>query len=140
MPGESELPKKPVNRRLVLIAEDEGPIAEALTLIVEDAGYTPIVASHGVEALEIARREHPALLITDLMMPLLSGAGLIQALREDAEHDGMPTIPMVLLTAAGGQLARAANADVLVRKPFDIAEIEALLRRYLGPPDAADGG
>ena len=60
-------------RGLVLIAEDEEPIAEVVATVVEDAGYTPRLAAHGREALELARAEQPALLITDLMMPHLSG-------------------------------------------------------------------
>ena len=69
---------------LVLIAEDEEPIAEVVATVVEDAGYTPLLAAHGREALELARAKQPALLITDLMMPYLSGAELIAALRSDA--------------------------------------------------------
>ncbi|MEO7000437.1 MAG: response regulator, partial [Ktedonobacterales bacterium] len=58
---------------LVLIVEDEEPIALALAYIVEDAGYTPLVAMHGQQALELARSQHPALILTDLMMPQMSG-------------------------------------------------------------------
>lgn len=117
---------------LVLIAEDEAPIAEVLAMIVEEAGYVPLVAAHGRRALELARERRPALLITDLMMPQLSGAELIAALRADAAEDGR-VIPVILTTAAplpsGGHLA----VDAYLRKPFDITEVEALLHRFLAP-------
>lgn len=122
---------------LVLIAEDEEPIAEALALIVADAGYTPLVAVHGKQALELARERRPALIITDLMMPFLSGAQLIEAVRADAALDNHRPPPMILMTAAGMRRALEANADALLKKPFDVREVEELLRRFLGPPPSA---
>lgn len=119
---------------LVLIVEDEPPIAEALALIIEDSRYATITAMHGREALELARTYHPALVFTDLMMPHLNGADLITALRADAEAAGETPPPIVLMTAAGAAYTREAQADAVLRKPFDIAEIEALLQRFLGPP------
>ena len=119
---------------LVLIAEDEEPIAEVVATVVEDAGYTPRLAAHGREALELARAEQPALLITDLMMPHLSGAELIAALRSDAAASGHEPVPVILITAAGPAQARAAGADAVLRKPFELLELDALLRRFLEAP------
>lgn len=119
---------------LVLIAEDEEPIAEALAMIVADAGYTPLLASQGKQALELARAQRPALILTDLMMPQLNGAQLIAAIRADAELDNHRPPPIVLMTAAGMRRALEINADALLKKPFEMAEVEALLRRFLGPP------
>jgi two-component system chemotaxis response regulator CheY len=126
---------------LVLIAEDEEPIAETVSYVVEDAGYTPLVAAHGRQALELARAQRPALLITDLMMPHLDGADLIAALRADAAADGLGALPVIVLTAAGLPQALAAGGDVVLRKPFELRELEALLHRFLGsPPRHAEAG
>lgn len=132
---------------LVLIAEDEGPIAETVSYVVEDAGYMPLVAAHGRQALEFARAERPALLITDLMMPHLDGAALIAALRADAAAAGAQggaggrvALPTILMTAASLDRALAAGADVVLRKPFALAELEALLHRFLGLPPGVAGG
>ena len=119
---------------LVLIAEDEEPIAEVVATVVEDAGYRPLLAAHGREALELARAQQPALLITDLMMPHLSGAELIAALRSDAAASGRAPLPVILMTAAGPAQARAAGADAVLRKPFELLELDALLRRFLEAP------
>lgn len=124
----------PSQSTLVLIAEDEEPIAEAIALIVEDAGYTSLVAAHGKQALELARQRRPALVITDLMMPLLDGAELIAALRADAALDGHRPPPIILMTAAGLKRAYEADADAVLRKPFELDELEDLLFRYLGRP------
>lgn len=127
--GRRHAPNEPP---VVLVAEDEEPIAAALMLIIEDAGYVPLIAAHGKEALDMSRDRHPALIITDLMMPYLDGAELISAIRADAAQDNHAAPPIVLMTAAGLRAAQDAGADALLRKPFNIEDVEALLRRFLG--------
>ena len=125
---------------LVLIAEDEEPIAELLAYVVQDAGYTPLVAFHGRQALELARERWPALLIADLMMPYLSGADLIAALTAEAAASDRARPPAILVTGAGPRQARAAGADVVLYKPFQVADLDALLRRFLARSQVgADG-
>ena len=119
---------------IVLIVEDEEPIAVALSFIVEDAGYLSLVAPHGVTALELAAKVHPALIITDLMMPRMAGRELIAALREDGS--ALRDIPIILMTAAGEDMAAGVGADALLPKPFDVAEVEELLQRFLEGPTA----
>ena len=119
---------------LVLIAEDEEPIAEAIAMLVEDCGYTPLIANNGRQALELARRHQPALIITDLMMPYLDGDELIATLKSDAARDAHTTPPIILLSAAGLRRMKIAGADVLLPKPFELDELETLLRRFLGTP------
>lgn len=116
--------------RLVLIADDEAPIAEALAIIAEDSGYRTRIAPDGKQALEQIRRYHPALIFTDLMMPQLSGAQLIAAVHVDAAMTGQAPPPIVLMSAAGRQYAANVQADAFLAKPFDIEEVEALLARF----------
>ena len=118
----------------VLIADDEAAIAEIVATVVSEAGDAPRVAPNGRAALALARRDPPALVITDLMMPLLDGAGLIAALRAEAAAAGRAAPPVILLTAAGPGAARAAGADAVLAKPFDLAALEGLLGRFLGAP------
>lgn len=114
---------------IVLIAEDEEPIALALSYIVEDLGYLPLIAAQGEEALELARLHHPALIISDLMMPRMSGRELIAALRQGSSETPPP---IILTTAAGQAYLTDIDADAILPKPFEIAAVEALLRRFLG--------
>lgn len=123
-------------RDLVLIVEDESPIAEALALIIEDAGYAAITAVHGKEALDLAHEWHPDLIITDLMMPHLNGVDLIAAIHAEATASGKLPPPVVLMTAAGPARTRNAGANAVLRKPFDITEVEGLLQRFLEPHDS----
>lgn len=116
---------------IVLIAEDEETIAETLALIVEDAGFTPLVARNGREALALARQHLPQLIITDLMMPYLNGADLIAAVRADATSQGHAPPPVIVVTAASLAYAKGAGADAVIAKPFDVTKIEATMRRLL---------
>ncbi len=116
---------------LVLIAEDEAPIAEIIATIIREMDATPIIASHGRAAFALAQQSAPALVITDLMMPLMDGAQLIAALRAKAHEDGVEPPPVILMTASGRDNGAAIGADAFLPKPFDLEMLEALLRRYL---------
>ena len=121
------------SQRLVLIVEDEDPIALALAFIVEDSGYIARIAGHGKQALEIMQTDHPALIITDLMMPQMNGADLIAAIQADARRSGQTAPPIVLMSAAGKQFMAQAQADAMLPKPFDLSDVEAILTRFLAP-------
>ena len=120
---------------VVLIAEDEEPIAQAIAYIVEDLGYTPAIAIHGKQALELARASRPALVITDLMMPQMTGAELIRAIHDDASRLHYRAPPIILMSAAGRQYVDSVGADACLPKPFDVSQVEALLDHYLHAED-----
>ncbi|HEX8997876.1 MAG TPA: response regulator [Ktedonobacterales bacterium] len=121
----------------VLIVDDESPIADALGDIIEEAGYRAITATNGRLALELARQQRVVFVITDYMMPYVNGAELILALREDAEAQGRPAPPIALMSAVAEQVDMSVTgADVIISKPFDIAEIEEVLRQFMGPVDS----
>ncbi|MGH2347798.1 MAG: response regulator, partial [Chloroflexota bacterium] len=86
-------------RFLVLIVEDESAIAGVLSAFVEDLGYVAMVAPHGAAALEMARARRPALVLTDNMMPLMSGGRLIAELRAEAASSGRLAPPIILMSA-----------------------------------------
>ena len=121
-------------RYLVLIVEDEGSIAGVLSALVEELGYVPLVAPHGAAALELARVRWPALLLTDHMMPVMNGSRLIAELRAEAVTSDRTMPPVILMSAVGGRIGKGSGADVLLPKPFDLDQVEALLERFLGRP------
>jgi two-component system, chemotaxis family, chemotaxis protein CheY len=116
---------------LILIADDEEPIVEMLATFVADLGYTPLVAQNGQEALDLARQHEPALIITDLMMPIMNGADLILALRAEAAAKGRASPPIVLLTAGSKKAVSQLPVEVLLLKPFDLNQLEQVLRHLL---------
>jgi CheY-like chemotaxis protein len=122
-------------RFLVLIVEDEGTIAGVLSAFVEDLGYLTMTAPHGVAALEMARVRWPSLVLTDYMMPLMTGGRLIAELRTEAASSGRLMPPIILMSAVSSRLRDEAGADVVLPKPFDLTQLEVLLERFLGRPE-----
>jgi CheY-like chemotaxis protein len=122
-------------RFLVLIVEDEGTIAGVLSAFAEDLGYLSMTAPHGVAALEMARVRWPSLVLTDYMMPLMTGGRLIAELRAEAASSGRPVPSIILMSAVSSRLGDGAGADVVLPKPFDLTQLEVLLERFLGRPE-----
>ena len=81
----------------VLIVEDEPAIRDALKLIVEQEGYQVYTAGNGKEALQIASREPPDLIVTDLAMPGMNGLDLARAVRASA---GLRSLPVLAVSAS----------------------------------------
>jgi DNA-binding response OmpR family regulator len=113
----------------ILLVEDEAILAETLRYNLEREGYDVLVASDGVQALELARRQQPALLILDVMLPRLDGFSVCRILR--AESD----VPIIMLTARQDEVDRIAGlelgADDYVVKPFSLGELLARIRAIL---------
>jgi CheY-like chemotaxis protein len=114
---------------LVLIVDDERPIRELLQALLRDAGYETRAAVHGAEALALVAAAPPDLVLTDLMMPVLGGADLCRRLKA---ADATRAIPVILMSAVRPGAALSAGQDAFLRKPFDLAEVEALVGRYVG--------
>jgi CheY-like chemotaxis protein len=109
----------------VLVVDDDQAIAAIIGIVVEEAGYLPLFARDGAEALVLARERPPALIITDLMMPVLDGAGLVAALRLEG------TVPPVVVVTAAPARAAALGVDAVLSKPFRIEALEEILARFL---------
>ena len=79
----------------ILVVEDEFAIAELLEMALTDAGYEVVTAANGRQALEqMAEGPRPDMIITDFMMPVLNGAGLIEAMRADPVYRDIPYVVM----------------------------------------------
>ncbi len=119
---------------LVLVADDEPAVLEVLTEVVEDLGHDVLRAHDGREALALARAQQPNLVVTDHMMPRLSGIELCRALRKD---ERLCQVPVILLSAA--LPPEASEASAWLAKPFELDEFEALVKRTL-EGIVSDGG
>src|SRR4029078_4308468 len=88
--------------------------------------YRIVVAKDGADAFEQAKRLHPELLVTDIMMPKMRGHDLLRAVRQDRS---LRSVPVIFLTARAGTDARIeslhAGADDYLSKPFDEHELLA---------------
>ncbi|MGH7257067.1 MAG: sensor histidine kinase, partial [Nitrospiraceae bacterium] len=119
------------NRPLVLVVDDNADMRAYLMRLLADE-YRVSTAGDGEDALQKARRLMPALVLADIMMPIMSGHDLLNALRCD---DSLRTIPVILLTARAGTEARVqsleAGADDYVSKPFSEEELLARIKNQL---------
>ena len=115
--------------RTVLIVDDDPFIRRLIATTLEDvAGFELIQASDGVEALEVARRDPPAIVFLDIDMPRLNGVEACRSLREDSVT---ADATIVMLTAASGsemeRAAEDAGADLFLTKPFSPLELLRLV-------------
>ena len=111
---------------LVLVADDEPAVLEVLSQVVEDMGHEVLRARDGEEALGLARAKRPQLVVTDHMMPRLSGMELCRRLRSD---EVLKHTPVILLSAVLPHGVPEASA--FLHKPFEITDFEALIRQAL---------
>ena len=112
--------------RTVLVVDDEWAVADVLEALLGDEGYRVVTASNGAQALHRLAEARPDLVIADFMMPVLDGAGLLQALRERPETVEIPVILMSSLPEAA-VAERCVGYQVYLRKPFRIAEVLAAI-------------
>jgi CheY-like chemotaxis protein len=108
--------------RTVLIVEDEWAIADWLEVLLSENAYNVLVASNGREALDVLHREVPDLVLTDFMMPLLDGAGLIAAMAQEPRTRDVPVVVMTSLLEPVVK-ERAGRYRAYLRKPFREADL-----------------
>ncbi len=124
--------------RTIVVVEDEEDIAELIRYNLEQAGFAVRTAADGERGLDLARREMPAALLLDLMLPGIDGLEVCRRLRRSADT---AKIPIVMVTARGEEADIVAGlelgADDYVTKPFRprelIARVRAVIRRQTEP-------
>lgn len=104
---------------LVLVVDDEVGILRLLEDVLTDEGHTVVVAVNGRQALDRAAEKRPDLVLTDFMMPVMDGAGLINALAAEPVLADVPVFVMSSLPEAA-VAERCPNYAAFVRKPFKI--------------------
>jgi two-component system phosphate regulon response regulator PhoB len=130
-------------RHTILVVDDEEDILQLLDFNLRQAGFDVLTASDGEEALEVANRELPDLIVLDLMLPGIDGNDVCRQLRQQPETR---TIPIIMLTAKGEEIDRVVGfelgADDYVTKPFSprelILRIKAILRRIADQSPSAE--
>jgi DNA-binding response OmpR family regulator len=117
-----------MDRPTILIADDEEYIVEILASLLEEEGFGTLRAFDGEEALTLARRNAPALVITDAMMPKVSGIELIKRLKEEDKTRDVPVILMSCVLQEPGN----TGAAYFFPKPFDLDTVIRVVKEYTG--------
>jgi CheY-like chemotaxis protein len=116
----------------VLLAEDDRAVRRFLQVILERAGYEVICAADGLEAMKIALAQTVDAVVTDAIMPQLSGQELARFLRS---HPTLAALPIILLSAFEGNAAAtqtSGDADLCIMKPVKPEELINNLARLIG--------
>lgn len=118
----------------ILIVDDEEHIRELIKFNLENNGYKTICAADGIEALKMAKKEMPQLILLDLMLPGMDGYDVCKEIRKD---NSISNTPVIMITAKSEELDKILGlelgADDYLTKPFSIRELiaraKAVLRR-----------
>jgi CheY-like chemotaxis protein len=124
-----------MSNEIVLIVEDEFAIAELLGMVLTDEGYRVALAANGRQGLErLAEGPLPDLIISDFMMPVLNGAGMLLAMRNNELYRA---IPCILMSSIAEEAVRPHIDGYagFVRKPFRLTAIVKLVETVLSDLD-----
>ena len=122
----------------MLIADDNRQITAVLTAYARKEGFEPVVAYDGEEALAAYRRDAPAVILLDVMMPKLDGFEVCRQIREES------AVPIIMITARGEDFEKIMGLDIgaddYIVKPFSGGEVMARVRAILRRLSREGGG
>jgi len=127
--------KKSVNRRTILLAEDNIPNAITIGEYLESWGYEIVVAYDGLEALERAEARDPDIILMDIQMPVMDGLEAIRRFRANPRFMKTPIIALTALAMPGDrELCLEAGANEYVSKPVSLKTLVKTIQTLLDPP------
>jgi CheY-like chemotaxis protein len=119
----------------VLIVDDEPHMLRVTELSLRKGNYELLIGRNGREALDLARREHPVLIVMDVLMPEMDGLSALRQLKQDP---ATAAIPVIMLTARGHVMTRQdaeeSGASLFLTKPFSPTQLLVEVRRLIGAP------
>jgi DNA-binding response OmpR family regulator len=118
----------------ILIAEDELSIATLLRDTLEDEGFTVLLAQNGQEALNLLHTTRPALVVTDVMMPLVDGLTLCRTIQANPAYQA---IPVIVMSAVASHAVNGCRALAFFKKPFDLQNVVDTITNLIGRADCA---
>ena len=130
-----------MSQRIILHVEDNSSNRKLVRDLLDARGYHLIEAETGEEALVLAERERPRLVLLDLELPGLSGLEVTERLRR---HPEIGDVPIVAVTAlafrADVERAKRAGCNAVLTKPYDPMELLRFVERFMGPPPPEHAG
>jgi two-component system cell cycle response regulator DivK len=135
--GETRKPQPGLGQKTVLIVEDNELNMKLFHDLLAAHGYTTIQTRSGLEALELARRHRPALILMDIQLPEVSGLEVTKWIKED---DDLRTIPVVAITAfamkGDEERIRSGGCEAYISKPISVSGFLETVHRFVGDPRA----
>jgi DNA-binding response OmpR family regulator len=120
--------------RKILIVEDDQPILDLMDLLIRRLGFEPVLVSNGLDALEAARREPPALILLDIMMTPINGWEFLEQLRAEP---GFRELPVIIFSASPSIEEKMVTINDprlgVLHKPVSLAELREGIEHSIGP-------
>jgi CheY-like chemotaxis protein len=122
-------PKTGTGSAVILCVERDPYVRELETYFLNEAGFEVSFAEDGLQALELARRAHPTIVITEILVPKLDGLALCRRLKSDPATQDIAVLVFSLLAAE--RRAQDAGADAFLSKPLSPQGLKEAVRRVL---------
>jgi CheY-like chemotaxis protein len=117
----------------VLVADDNDVAQRLCKRVLEKAGYTVLIAVDGLQAVDVAMKKHPSMILMDVAMPGIDGLEAMRRIK-----GAMPTMPIVIASAHSMASDRerflAAGADNVLSKPFRLADLISIVQKLAMEP------
>jgi len=124
----------------ILIVDDEPSIVVPIQFLMEQQGYSVLVAENGEDALDVIYKYKPDLILLDIMLPRIDGYEVCEIVRLNPEYRG---IKIIFLTAKGREVEIAKGlslgADAYITKPFSNTELVAKVQELLDNTNEING-
>ncbi len=114
--------------KTILVVDDERDLLTAVSGVLADEGYEVLEACDGREALDVLRKRRPDLALVDMMMPFMSGAELVDAIRREPKLEGLPVVLMSAVESAG----ETDHVAAFLKKPFPLQRLLAVVGDLVG--------
>ncbi|MEO6798222.1 MAG: response regulator [Candidatus Dormibacter sp.] len=122
--------------QLILLVEDDAMMQRMALKVLRSHGYVCELAPTGLEAVAMAGRLKPGLVLMDLSLPEMNGWEATRAIKADRELAAIPVIAVTAHAMVGDrEAAIAAGCAECLTKPYEIADLLAVVQRYVGPAE-----
>lgn len=125
---------EPAATHKILVVEDEAPMRNMIVGVLQQAGYTVVVATNGKEGHELALSEQPDLIVTDNFMPIMNGADMVTSIRKNQPWGAK--VPVLLMTNVSSmeeinKTLQAGGVDYLMKADVQLDDIVTLVKQRL---------
>ena len=132
-PTEGQMTPRAQSPKCVLIVEDNELNMRLFHDLLDAHGYSTIQTRNGLEALDLARRHRPALILMDIQLPEVSGLEVTKWLKDDDELRSIPVVAVTAFAMKGDEeRIRSGGCEAYISKPISVAAFLDTVRRFIG--------
>ncbi|GIV96680.1 MAG: Fis family transcriptional regulator [Herpetosiphonaceae bacterium] len=118
--------------KTVFVIDDDMGLQMVLEIALREAGYNVVLANNGLEGLSRLEKQRPDMVICDIMMPQMDGVEVFEQVKERLQDENIPIIIVTALNRRPWFSQLEDEGAVILRKPFEVDELLALVRTMVG--------